>query len=162
VVDALRSNLLFRDLSPRELQYLATLVYERTYEKGETVFRQNDRGFGMYVISRGKVEIRNAGRHGESALTTLEAGSFFGELSLIERENIRTASAIAVERTTLVGFFKPDLMAILESKPTTGVKILFQLSTVVGQRLLETTQRLKALEDQNGDSDVVPPAASAA
>ena len=45
----------------------------------------------------------------------------------------------------LIGFFKPDLMEILERKPAMGVKILFQLATVLGERLLQTTDRITLL-----------------
>jgi len=63
----------------------------------------------------------------------------------VDPDNIRTAAAVAVERTVVVGFFKPDLMELLERKPEMGVKILFQLSTVLGRRLLETTEKITAL-----------------
>ncbi len=36
-------------------------------------------------------------------------------------------------------------MDILERKPAMGVKILLQLSTVLGRRLLETTEKISSL-----------------
>ena len=57
---------------------------------------------------------------------------------------------MATERSVLVGFFKPDLEDILERNPAMGVKILFQLSTVLGRRLLETTERITQLKSRKG------------
>ena len=141
----LKNTALFSGLSPLELKTLAQSVYQRVYEPGETIFHQNHRGFGMYVIARGSVAIRGRGRDGEYLITTLREGSFFGELALVEPENIRTASAVAQERSILIGFFKPDLQEILERKPSMGVKILYQLSAVLGRRLIETTERVSEI-----------------
>jgi CRP-like cAMP-binding protein len=140
---ALKDNILFKTLSDRELKFLSTMVYERVYDTGEPIFRQGDRGFGLYVIARGMVAIRTQGEGTDHILVTkLTRGSFFGELSLLEMENLRSASAIALEKTVLVGFFKPDLKEIMDRKPAMGVKILQQLALVLGTRLIETTTRL--------------------
>ena len=54
----------------------------------------------------------------------------------------------------LIGFFKPDLEDILERNPAMGVKILFQLSSVLGRRLLETTERITLLKSRKEAKDV--------
>ena len=100
----------------------------------------------MYIIAKGRVAIRTQGAPRDTLVTILEQGSFFGEIALVEPDNVRTASATPLEKTVLVGFFKPDLMEILERKPDMGVKILFQLCTVVGRRLMETTERISQLK----------------
>lgn len=142
---ALKDNVLFKTLTPRELNYLSTLVYERIYQPNEPVFQQNDRGLGMYFIVKGQAAIRTNSAQGDVLVTVLTEGSFFGEMALVDPNNVRTASAIAIERSVIIGFFKPDLMEILERKPAMGVKILFQLSTVLGKRLLETTEKITQL-----------------
>lgn len=140
--EALKENVLFSTLSGSELKYLSQLVYERFYEKNEPVFRQGDRGFGLYVVLKGQIAIRSRVGRGEVQVALLEAGSFFGELSLIEEDNIRSATAVPLAPTALVGFFKADLMEILQRRPQMGVKILLQLSMVLGKRLMETTGRI--------------------
>jgi len=154
LIDALKENVLFRTLTGRELKYLTTLVYERIYQPDEPVFHQNDRGLGMYLIAKGRVAIKTQSAQSEALITVLSEGSFFGELALVDPDNIRTASAISMERTVLIGFFKPDLMEILERKPAMGVKILFQLSTVLGHRLLETTEKITLLTRARGVSQI--------
>jgi CRP/FNR family cyclic AMP-dependent transcriptional regulator len=124
----LKENILFSTLTPRELNYLATLVYERVYQPEEPVFQQNDRGLGMYLISQGRVAIKTQTGKTEVWVTSLTEGSFFGEMALVDPENIRTATAIAVERTVMIGFFISDLTEILDRKPAMGAKIMFQSS----------------------------------
>ena len=146
ILDALRENILFRTLNRRELNYLSNFVYERVYQTDEPVFQQNDRGIGMYIISKGRIAIKTTSPQGEMLVTVLKEGSFFGEIALVDHDNFRTASAVPLEKTVLVGFFKPDLMEILERKPDMGVKILFQLSMIIGRRLLETTERITMMK----------------
>jgi len=149
LIEVLKENVLFQGLTEKELIYLSNFVYERTFEAKETIFKQNDRGFGMYIIARGLVGIKQEAFENEGDfILTLGKGSFFGELSLIDSESLRTASAVAIEPTTLVGLFKPDLMEIIERKPSMGIKIMLQLSQVMGQRLVESTDRISELENE--------------
>jgi CRP-like cAMP-binding protein len=145
VIHILKENALFCTLAPKELSYLSSLVYERVYQPGEHIFQQNDRGLGMYVITKGRVAVKTQIPQGELLVTQLSEGSFFGEIALVDPNNVRTASVVALERAVIIGFFKPDLMEILERKPSMGVKILFQLSTVLGRRLLQTTEKITQL-----------------
>lgn len=149
LIEVLKENVLFCTLTPRELKYLSHFVYERVYQPQENIFQQNDRGFGMYIIVKGSVNIKTNAGDEEVLVTTLEQGSFFGELSLIETDSLRTASVEAKDRSIVIGFFKPDLMEIIERKPEMGVKILFQLSSVLGRRLLETTEKITSLSQTN-------------
>lgn len=148
VLSTLKSNQLFVKLTNRELAYVAKTIHVRTYEPGEVVFEQYEKGLGMYMIAKGAVDIKlrtTDKKENEILVTTLGPGSFFGELALIDTDNKRTASAYAQGPTMLIGFFKPDLLEIMERKPETGVKILFQLSKVLGRRLNETTDLITQL-----------------
>jgi CRP-like cAMP-binding protein len=84
----------------------------------------------------------------EIVITKLSPGDFFGELSLVEEGGRRSATATAKNETTLIGFFKPDLLEILERNPNAGVKIALRLGEVLGCRLRETNDRVSVLEDQ--------------
>jgi len=157
VIDVLRENILFGTLSEKELAYLATHVYERVYQPDEPIFEQNDRGLGMYVIAKGRVAIKSQNSHpqGENLLVTvLSEGSFFGEMALVDPETIRSAAAVAIDRTVLIGFFKPDLTEIMERNPAMAVKILFQLSAVIGRRLHETTEKITQLKRQRSAKEI--------
>jgi CRP-like cAMP-binding protein len=151
----LKQNVLFQDLSFRQLKFLATIVHRRRYKAGEIIFRQGEFGVGMYIIVSGSVDIAIAKARSEPAerldeivITRLGAGDFFGELALVEPDGRRSAAARAAQETELIGFFKPDLMDILERNPSVGVKITLRLGEVIGCRLKETTRRLSALEAQ--------------
>ncbi|MCM2280297.1 MAG: cyclic nucleotide-binding domain-containing protein [Bdellovibrionaceae bacterium] len=159
----LKENALFHDLSDRELSFVQDIVHVRRYHSGEAVFRQGEVGVGMYIIVKGRVEIyvtdptaaEDAFR--DIYITQLLEGDFFGELSLVEENGRRTASAVARDETTLIGFFKPDLMEILERSPSAGVKIIFRLAEVLGRRLKETTDKVSDLRKTLKEMREPPP-----
>ena len=143
----LSRNYLFETLSKKELKLLRDLIYVRTFHPGEIIFKQGDTGIGMYILALGAVDIFvkdvqiNEGEDGSVHITRLKSEDFFGELSLVEEKGHRTATAIAFEETTLIGFLKPSLMEIIKRNPVTGVKILGRLGEVLGRRLKETADK---------------------
>lgn len=159
----LRENMLFRDLTPHELRFLERCVHVRHYHAGESIFRQGEIGVGMYLVVKGRVEIYivDANAISEDArelyITQLLANDFFGELSLVEDNGRRTATAVARDETTLIGFFKPDLMEILARRPAMGTKITLRIAEVLGRRLKETTDKVselrRALKDLRSPPD---------
>lgn len=149
----LERNLLFNTLSLKELKFLEKIVHQRNYHEGEVVFKQGEIGVGMYIIAQGGVNItiHESGTHKpekESLVVQLKENDFFGELSLVEDKGIRTATAIAEKNTCLVGFFKPDLLELLERNPSLGAKVVFRLAEVLGQRLKETSKSISHLKKE--------------
>ncbi|MCC6276949.1 MAG: cyclic nucleotide-binding domain-containing protein [Oligoflexia bacterium] len=151
----LAQNILFRNLSKSELRFIEKIIHIRKYRAGEYIFRQNENGVGMYIIAKGRVDITiiddifiDPSEEKEVVVTRLEPGDFFGELALVEDVSRRSASAVASSDTILIGFFKPDLLEILERDPGIGVKVIFRLAEVLGRRLKETTEKISQLKKE--------------
>jgi CRP-like cAMP-binding protein len=145
---ALSKNLLFEDIGLKDLSQIAEVLFQRTFERGECIFKQHDRGFGLYLVERGSVRILRE-QEGESVtLATLGPSTFFGEMALIEKHNLRTATALALEESHVLGLFKPDLDHLLLTKPRIGVQILLRISWVLSRRLTETNATLSLLQDR--------------
>ncbi len=162
VLSALKTNHLFQDLTDREFKLLLNIVHLRKFHAGESVFKQGEAGVGMYMIAKGRIEIfvsdKNASEDFRDIfITQLTDGDFFGELSLVEENGRRTATAVAREESSLIGFFKPDLLEILSRSPSTGVKIVFRLAEVLGRRLKETTSKVSELRMTLKHSQTPPP-----
>jgi len=150
----LKQNILFQDLNFPELSLVEKIVNVRHYRPGEHIFKQGEVGVGMYIIISGIVNIyveelqATTGAAYTTHVTQLKAGDFFGELALVENEGRRSASATAHEETVLIGFYKPDLIEIIERSPSGGVKILMRLGEVLGARLRQTTARITELKKE--------------
>ena len=138
----LRQVPVFEDFEPKELSVIEKLVHHRTYKPNEYIFRRNAPGEGLYIILQGNVDIMTESETGEMNLVaSFREGDFFGDLSLLDREP-RSASAISKDHSELLGFFRPDLSGILKRKPDLGVKILFNVAKVIGERLRKTNELL--------------------
>lgn len=138
----------FHGLKDREYREIEKLIHERNFKPGETVFKKDATGEGMFVILSGKVEISMETADAEkSVLAELSDGEFFGELSLLD-DDIRSATATATLHSRLLVFFRPDLFSLLERNPELGNKILLNLARVIGTRLRKTNDLL--IRDQKG------------
>jgi CRP-like cAMP-binding protein len=90
-----------KSLTPPQQLALCRLVTCERFSDGQVIIRQGESGNQAYIVSAGSVNIRKSMKPGdpELSLVTLERGSFFGELALINNAP-RGASAYAVGDTT--------------------------------------------------------------
>ena len=152
--DAVKNNILFQDLSKKDIKFIMGIVHIRDYQPQEKIFSQGEAGVGMYIVVNGCVDIHVqdhsliTGDSKDVFITRLNSGDFFGELSLIEDTGRRSATATAHKDTKVVGFFKPDLLELLERKPDVGVKVVFRLAEVLGRRLVKTTEKVSELRKE--------------
>ncbi|MCK5329907.1 MAG: cyclic nucleotide-binding domain-containing protein [Candidatus Marinimicrobia bacterium] len=139
---------IFHDFSNREFRDIEKLIHQRTYKPQDYVFKSKAPGEGMYIILSGKVEIFADDAQGvRNVFAVLGEGDFFGEMSLLDSEP-RSASAIAIDHTVLLGFFRPDLMSLLDRNPDLGNRILLNLAKVVVERLRKTNDLLTEAQKQ--------------
>ena len=150
LAEILQNVPLFRDLSPKELRTLERVVHIRSYQPGETVFVETEPGAGMYVIRAGRVDIVLKHKSDQPILLAeLEPGDFFGEMALLG-DSSRSATAVARERSELIGFFHPDLLEIISLHPAMGAKISFGLAKTLSDRLRYTNSQLREVWEIRG------------
>jgi CRP/FNR family transcriptional regulator, cyclic AMP receptor protein len=145
--DTLRAIPIFSDLSRRELAAVERILHMREYAAGEIIFRQDEPGLGMYIIESGTVGIYAEGA--PENMTELNDGEFFGELPLLDGGE-RSATAIAKSHCRVFGFFRPDLLSLIERDPQLGVKIVLSLSSIISQRLRGANERVHQLQIELG------------
>ncbi len=139
VLKALEKIPIFENISIKDLQNIARLTHEREYKLNEYIFKKHSPAEGMYIILNGKIEIKDP--ESGNIFAKLYSGDFFGELALLDEEP-RSATAISIEPSRLIGFFRTDLLTLIKRYPELGNKILLNLSRVLGERLRETNKEL--------------------
>ena len=116
-VDSLRRIGMFEALNPEQLGRLAEEGIERVYAAGEPVIRQGDPGTSLFVIMHGRVEVLVLQDGTPSVrLATLEAGDYFGEMSLMTGTP-RSATVTALVETRLLEVGKESFRRILAAQP---------------------------------------------
>lgn len=144
ILAALKQVPLFEDLSRSELKKILRILHERTYQPGEVIFREGDPGAGMFIIRKGKVNIVIRRPDGsEQLLAPLTDRQFFGEMALLESAP-RSASCVAAEKASLLGFFEPDLESLIERDARLGSKVVWNLARLMATRLRNMNDRLKS------------------
>ena len=135
ILATLKQVPLFQDLSGRDLKKVARLLHERTYQPGEVIFREGDPGAGMYIVRKGKVNIVIGRPDGsEQLLAPIADRQFFGEMALLEAAP-RSASAVAAEKSELLGFFQADLESLIARDSKLGSKVVWNLARLMASRL---------------------------
>ena len=113
---------------------------ERRVPAGTMIFRQYDPGEEMFVIARGRVRLTITGEGHERELAVLQAGDFFGELSLLSGAR-RTATAVAVDDCDLLTI-RRDVFAMMMQD---DLEAVFRIMDGLGQRLSQTDQQVRQL-----------------
>jgi CRP/FNR family transcriptional regulator, cyclic AMP receptor protein len=152
-VEVLRSVPLFRQVAEADLVALAQLIRERQFPKGSLILSQGDAGEALFLIKGGQVKVTVVAEDGrEVILSVLGAGSFFGEMALVDDEP-RSAHIIAMEDTTLLQLRREDFRARLKSAPELAIALLRELSrrlrraddTIASLMLLDVNGRIAHL-----------------
>ena len=123
--------------SVNRLLLIVTLLFT-----GDYVCRKGEVGREMYIVNRGKLEV--VSETGTKVYAVLEAGSYFGEISVLcmsAAGNRRTASVRSVGYSELFCLSKHDLMEVLDEYPEIKTKI----ESIAKQRLENDKRRTSVL-----------------
>jgi len=143
---------IFHDLNHSELRQIKDILHQREYNKHEVIFNQSDVGLGMYIIEKGTVNI--VAEPESQLLAKLSEGDFFGELALLD-DAPRSASAVTETPCTMLCFFKPELLDLIDRNPKLGSKVLFRLAWTIGERLKTTNEQIKELSSLTQQDQIV-------
>lgn len=104
------------------------MIRARQYDAGEVIFSENEIGETAYMVESGRVEVFKKLDGNNVHLAYIGPGEPFGEMSMID-EKPRSASVVAVERTTLRELHRDEFLESLQSQPETAIsflKVLFE------------------------------------
>ena len=89
-VDRLARVPLFKDLSRRDLEFLASRVDEVDLKPGQTVIREGQPTESFFILVKGSVNVTRAGK----PAARLGPGDFFGEIGMLDK-GPATATVVA-------------------------------------------------------------------
>lgn len=131
----LRNVFLFSGLNEHMMAVLVRSMVEKTYREGETIFEEGDVGRAFFVIASGKVRVeRSAKGASPEMMAEMGPGDFFGEMVLLD-ELPRSATATAVEPTTVYILYKTTFDELLLDAPKVASKFLHSLARLLSARL---------------------------
>ena len=137
----LRETALFERLEEGALQKLADRAVQKVFERGQSIFVQDEPGDRLYIIVDGVVKLLVRSSAGESIeLVRHTRPAVIGELAVLD-SGPRSATAEAADRTTVLSLSRDELFEVLRSEPDVVEAMLRRLTGIVRR----TTQDLAAL-----------------
>ena len=139
-------------LSPEQLARVAAIGEMRTYEPGELICDEHERGDELYIVEAGAVEVwLDPASIGDEAsavrkIAALQAGQTCGEVALLD-EGVRSAQLRAGPHgAKLMAFQRRELLALCEADTPIGYRIMRNLAAALALRLRLQDMRLYSSE----------------
>lgn len=127
-IEALNACKLFKDVGDKDLTAIAGFCQAKRFNSGEIVFKENDPGDGMYIVTRGRVQIAaTADQEKPQVLSHFGPGDFFGEMAVLD--NMPRSATATVETETELAFIPRDgLMEMLQLSSRFALNLVIEFS----------------------------------
>jgi small-conductance mechanosensitive channel/CRP-like cAMP-binding protein len=135
---------IFEPLTAEEKEAIVDGLVKYIYAPGEIIIRRGDPGESMFVVYRGKVEVRLPSNNGDQhQVAVLEPGNFFGEMALLTGES-RTADVSAIEEVEILEIRK----SVIEQLLGNNVLLAEKLSLKIADRQAELTALTRIVPEE--------------
>jgi len=132
---------LFQGLDRKHYDQLAMIVTDQVFQKGESIFDEEDEGTGFYVVISGRVKVFKLSPEGkEQTLHIFGPGEPFGEVAVFTGKRF-PASAEALEETRAFFFARKEFMDLIQRDPSLALNML----AVLSQRLRRFSGLIESL-----------------
>jgi len=128
-------------LEPAEVDSLLSAGTRRSFRVDEVVLQQGVTDPTLYIVTQGELHVRRQAEGRQVLLGRIEAGGFFGEISLFD-PGPTTASVVAATNGEVVQLSRTQLQDFAEQSPGIVVNVLVGLLEGMSQRLRRTDERL--------------------
>jgi CRP-like cAMP-binding protein len=131
----------FADLDDAERAAIAALARAEHVPAGTTLFRESDPADDVRFVVEGRISLgMRFGGRGEVIILSLGPGDLVGWTALLGGD--WTATARAVERSTLVRLPGAELLALCEREHDIGYELMKRLFAAMARRLHDTRLQL--------------------
>ena len=128
-IELLKTVSLFWDLDKTELGYISDKMVSKKFENGNLIFLEESEGKNLFFVVEGSVKVTRLSKDGrEVILAMLNAGDFFGEMSLLDGE-ARSANVIALEKTEVLSLKRDDFLVVLHDYPKIAIQLLKEMTS---------------------------------
>lgn len=145
VTEKLPSHGLFDLLTPKEVDRISDASAVMKLKKGERVYSDGVPASHLFILLKGRVQLRRPTRGGLSfVVEDVSEGSFFGVSSLMGRERY-VLNAECVEDCEVLKVEVGVFRRILDENPVVGYATQAKISQIFFKRYLDAMERLQAV-----------------
>ncbi|XP_034950798.1 potassium/sodium hyperpolarization-activated cyclic nucleotide-gated channel 4 isoform X3 [Chelonus insularis] len=122
-LDTLRRVEIFQNTEAGFLCELVLRLRPVLFSPGDYICRKGEVGKEMYIVNRGRLQV--VAENGKTVLATLKAGSYFGEISILNMGTAgkECASVRSVGYSDLFVLSKKDMWDVLKEYPAARVRL---------------------------------------
>lgn len=150
-VNFLKQSDIFFQFTPTQLELVANICQEVTFQKDDLIFKENTSSKELYIIIQGEVDIAvdpslvSITEDGieNRTIATMRRGQSFGEVALVD-EGLRSASARAAQNATRLLIIPRDkLIMLCETYPQLGYRLMYNLAADLAMKIRNTDLRIR-------------------
>jgi len=134
----------FNVLTEEERELLIRNYSCQDFDKGEIIFKEGDKPMGLICLSEGKVKVFKEGVGGREQIVRMaKPVGFIGYRALFAEEN-HTATAVAIEDTTICIIERDTIYKLLRSNSELSLSVIKSFATELGfsnNRTVTLTQK---------------------
>ncbi len=102
--------------------------FGKDFPEGTVLFQEGDPGREMFIIQKGKVQVRKKVGSGEKVLAELGDGEFFGEMALLEGMN-RSATVEVMKDSKILVINPETFETLLKGNLEIALKMLKKMAS---------------------------------
>jgi CRP-like cAMP-binding protein len=142
---------IFYQFTPTQLELVANVCQEVTFQKDDLIFKENSGSKELYVIVQGEVDIVvdpslvGAIEEGieNRVIATMRRGQSFGEVALVD-EGLRSASACVSQKDSRLLIIPRDkLIMLCDTYPQLGYRLMYNLAADLAMKIRNTDLRIR-------------------
>lgn len=134
----LKANPLFQYLELEEIARVLGMSERESFQKGESVFQQDDEAKKLYVVERGLVAmVLQISPEKQLTIVTEGRGGAFGWAALLPPHK-HSAVARCQDATELLAIDGPKLRELCFGEPALGVRLMEGVAQFIATRLYNT------------------------
>ena len=114
--------------------------FAKTYPAGEMIFSEFEPGDTFYLIQSGRVQLVKIIGDIEKTLDILQPSEMFGEMAILENSP-RSATAIALDKVTVLEFNSQNFEVLMLGNPQIALKLL----RMFAKRIYDSKRRFMIL-----------------
>ncbi|MBI2895424.1 MAG: cyclic nucleotide-binding domain-containing protein [Deltaproteobacteria bacterium] len=135
-------------LSAEERARLAVALVPVSVKKGDAVFKEGTQSNAMYLLARGKVEVRLLSR--EKPIATLKAPTVFGEMGVLT-SSPHCATCIAATQSEIYALSATRFDELVARGDLLAYKLGLNLARMLAARLREVDEQLEGKSERSGE-----------
>lgn len=133
----------FKGFSDRELEKLATVAKEETYEAGTQMYKNGDPARSLFLLQEGKIVLVMDSYLGpqrppmQVTVDVVTKGESMGWSAVVE-PYVYTLGALCIDRTKFIALDAVELRKLMDEDTCLGYRVMKATAQVIANRLTHT------------------------